>query len=127
MSQMSERVLGVSSSPKSTRSRKMSQGKILVSDSMPADLEANRLDVSAARLGNNLSPQSNKRLNTQELINEDASDRILANDSSINFNTLDPNGTLSGEHKVDLVNKKVLDQLVRKPHSPHESQASVRN
>ena len=130
-SQMSERILGVaSSSPKmSSQGRKLSQGKILVSDSMPVDLEANRLDVGALRLANNLSPPSNKRLNTQEhLIIEDASERILANNSSIKFDTLDPNGTLSGEHKVDLVNKKVLDhQFSSQPHSPHESQASVRN
>ena len=59
---------------------------------------------------------------------EDASERILANDSSIKFDTLDPNGTLSGEHKVDLVNKKAHDhQFSSQPHSPHESQTSVRN
>ena len=130
-SQMSERILGAtSSSPKvSSLGRKLSQGKILVSDSMPEDLEANRLDVGAARLENNLSPRSNKRLNTQELlVVEDASERILANDSSIKFDTLDPNGTLSGEHKVDLVNKKAHDhQFSSQPHSPHESQTSVRN
>ena len=130
-SQMSERILGVTaSSPKvSSQGRELSQGKILVSDSMPGDLEANRLDVGALRLANNLSPPSNKRLNTQEhLIIEDASEKILANDSSIKFDTLDPNGTLSGEHKIDLVNKKALDrQFSSQPHSPHESQASVRN
>ena len=130
-SQMSERILGAtSSSPKvSSLGRKLSQGKILVSDSMPEDLEANRLDVGAARLENNLSPRSNKRLNTQELlVVEDASERILANDSSIKFDTLDPNGALSGEHKVDLVNKKAHDhQFSSQPHSPHESQTSVRN
>ena len=59
-SQMSERILGVASSagsPKtSTMGRKLSAGKILVSDSMPGGVEANRLDLGAARLANNLSP-----------------------------------------------------------------------
>ena len=117
---MSARIIGVKSSPKqSSHDRKMSQGKILVSDSMAGALEANRLDISAARLANNLSPQSNKRLNTQEqLIVEDVSERILANDSSIKFDTLDPNWTLSGEHKVDSVNKKALDTFNSQPQTP---------
>ena len=62
------------------------------------------------------------------LINEDASERILAIDSSIKFDTLDPNGTLSGEHKVDLVNSKASDKFANIPQTPqHESRASVRN
>ena len=126
---MSARIIGAASSPKqSSHDRKMSQGKILVSDSMAGALEANRLDISAARLANNLSPPSNKRLNTQELIVEDVSERILANDSSIKFDTLDPNWTLSGEHKVKSVNKKALDTFNSQPQTPfHESQASIRN
>ena len=128
---MSERILGITPSiaKVSSQDREKSQSKILVSDCMPADLEANRLDVGAIRLANNLSPPSNKRLNTQEhLIIEDVSERILANDSSIKFDTIDPNGALSGEHKVDLVNKKALDhQFSTLPLSSHESQASVRN